>query len=44
MALAMGRLGVFGQPSNNCYNPDRRMRLWTLVKNRAAPGPASVTR
>lgn len=44
MALAMGRLGVFGQPSNNCDNPGRRMRLWTLVKNRATRSPASVTR
>ena len=43
MAVAMGRLGALGQPSNSWDRPGRRMRLWTLVKNRATRIPRSVT-
>jgi hypothetical protein len=43
MAVAMGRLGALGQPSNSWDRPGLRMRLWTLVKNSATRIPRSVT-
>jgi hypothetical protein len=44
MAVAMGRLGALGKPSKSWDNAGRKMRLWTLVKNKATRKPSAVTR